>query len=187
MVSIAVLHVPFKKEFEPVVRIGENVKLLLPNNGELYGRVTYYEQIQPQVIDLGSIGASTPTTWPQTGSPKKLEEIELGDREFGQWRMMLLDDFLIEFNIPAATGKFVVKSGKTYISRLSAIKENLLEFFTYKDVVPTLVPLNPNFFDMEVARIMVFGWRFIIEKLERPPESYTVIPITGKPTTTETR
>lgn len=180
--GVTAIHLVHKKEFEPVVRIEENVKLLVPG-GEVYGKVVYLEPIQPFVIDLGGLPAATPTQWPAIGASKELNELELGEREFGQWRLLVLDDILLEVKLPAAVGRFVKKSGATQVSRLSLARDQFTEVYTYRDTVPTVVPLNPNFYNMDMARLMITGYRYVIEPLDRPPRDYTVIPVRGVATT----
>ena len=179
--SVTALHVLSKREFEPIVRIDENVKILA--EAPIYGRVVYLEPIQPFVIDLGSISAATPQNWPASGSSKTLDDLELGEREFGQWRLLVLDDYLLEVNLPSTTGRFVRKKGITPISKLSLAKEQLAEIFTYRDIVPKVTPFNPNFDSLDMARLLVAGYRYVFEPLERPPREYTVIPVYGLATT----
>jgi len=180
-VSVSALHVLHKREFEPVVRIEENVKILA--EGPIFGRVTFIEPIQPIIIDLGPIDAATPTRYPAIGAQRELKELELGEREFGQWRLLVLDDILLEVKLPSALGRFVRKAGSTLVSRLSLARDQLTEIFTYKDIVPTVTPFNPRFEPMEMARIVVYGYRYVIEPLDRPPKEYTVIPVYGLATT----
>lgn len=183
--SVTAIHLPYKESFEPVVRINDNVKLIL-TDGIIYGRVTYLEQIEPIIIDLAESSplpaVSSSTTPIAPGNQYELSDIELGENEFGQWRMKLLDDFLLEMRLPPAVTKHVVRSGSTYLSMLISNIPNMGDFFTYKDKVPTVIPYNIRFETMDMARIMVYGFRYIIERIHEEPENYTSIPVPGKPT-----
>lgn len=179
--TVTAIHLVHKVAFEPVVRVDENVKLLAER--PIFGRVTFVEPLQPQVIDLGALPAAAPAAWPAPGAQRELSELKLGEREFGQWRLLILDDFLLEVRLPAATGRFVTKAGPTRASRLSLAKEQLLELYTYRDTVPTVQPLNPNFSALEMSRLLVAGFRYVFEVLERAPKEYTAIPVYGVPTT----
>lgn len=185
--SVTSIHLLYKEAFEPIVRIGENVKLALMESVK-FGRVRYVEPIQPQIIDLGPIPApSTPAEIPKPGSSRELTELNLGDMEFGQWRIVLLDDILLEVNIPAAVGKFITKARKTLVSRASNILSgsHFTEVYTYKDTVPTVVPYNPGFYAVASSRILVHGFRYVFEELDEEPREYTTIPVVGVPTTSK--
>ena len=177
------LHLLYEKDFEPIVRPDENVKLLLPQ-GHIYGRVVFVEPLQPIVVDVGPLKAAGPSSWPAVGTSKELDELELGSNEFGQWRMLVLDDFLVEFRLPAAMGRFVTKNGATYVSKLSTLlakNSGITEFYTYSDQVPQVVTYNPNFYDLLTARMVFAGFRYVFEPLREEPKEYTVIPTAGMP------
>lgn len=181
--SVTSLYVIHKREFEPIVRIEEAVRLVAER--DIYARVVYIEPIQPLIIDLGPIGAATPTLWPAPGSSRELSELELGESEFGQWRIAPLDDILLEVRLPAAIARFVRRAGATPVSRLSISRDQFTEIFTLRRLaVPTVVPYNPNFYPLDMARILVAGYRYVFEHLESAPEKYTTIPIHGFATTT---
>jgi len=147
----------------------------------VYARVVFVEPLQPFVVDLGALPAASPTQPLAAGTQRELVEFKLGEREFGQWRLFLLDDFVLEVRLPSAIGRFVTKAGPTKASRLS--KGQWLEIYTYRDIVPTVLPYNPNFHGLEMARLLVYGFRYVVEPLEKPPREYTVIPVYGVPTT----
>ncbi len=183
--SVTSIHLPYKLTFEPVVRINDNVKLIL-TDGTIFGKVTYLEQIEPIIVDLAASSAlpavSSSTSPVAPGNQYELDDIELGENEFGQWRLQLLDDFLLEIRLPPAVTKHVVKNGATYMSIFASTLPSLGDFFTYKDKVPTLIPYNVRFETVDMARVMVYGFRYIIERLPSEPDNYTSIPIPGKPT-----
>lgn len=180
--SVTSIHLLYKREFEPIVRIGENVKLILPGK-PVYGRVEYVEQIQPFIVNLGSIPAANPTQWPAIGVSRELHELDLGGSEFGQWRLALLDDFMLDVDLPSATGRFVRRGGSTFVSRLSVLRDQFTEIYTYgRDYVPKVTPLNPNFYPLDMARLLVAGYRYVIEVLPTIPHEYTVIPVAGRQT-----
>jgi hypothetical protein len=179
--SVTALHVLHKVAFEPIVRLEENVKLLVPG-GVVYGKVTFLEPVQPKLISVGSIPAANATTPVAMGATKKLTELELGEREFGQWRLIPLEDFMVQLNLPSSTGRFLTKDGSTYITPFSPL--NFVEVYTYSDYVPTIIPYNIHYRAVDNGRLIALGYRYVIEELKEPPEKYTVIPIAGSPITT---
>ncbi len=183
--SVTAQYVLYKKEFEPIVKIGDYVKLYLGTGSKpVYGRVVYIEPIQPMVKDLGPLPAASTSTWPMPGPTTRLDEMKLGSSEWGQWRLVVLDDFLLDVNLPGAMPKYQTASEQTPVSPLdNAIgKEQLAEIYTYgSEYVPTVQPLNPLFTEQPVARIMMYGFRYVISQVSAEPEKYTVIPVAGYP------
>ena len=182
--SVTAVHLLYKHTLEPVVRLEENVKLLLPGDAEVYGRVTFSEPVQPKIIGLGPIAAASSLQPLVAGSTKKLAELELGEYEFGQWRLLVMEDYLLEVKQPASMGRFLTKSGPSYLNKFTITMPQLAEIFTYRDYVPTVVPYNYHFKEIDNARVLAVGIRYIIEPLTSKPSEYTVIPVSGKPITT---
>jgi len=54
-------------------------------------------------------------------------------------------------------------------------KENVLEFYTHEDDVPVLYLDNPLGEDQTV-RVAVWGFKYVLEKLDETPKEYTVFP-----------
>ena len=181
--SVTAVHLLYKHELEPVVRLEENVKLLVPG-GEVYGKVVFAEPIQPQIINLGPITAASTSNPLAVGSTRKLSEMELGEEEFGQWRLFVLEDVLLEVRQPSSMGRFLTKNGPTLVNKFTISVPQIAELYTYKDYVPTVVPYNYHFKEIDNARILVFGIRYIMEPLTTKPSEYTVVPITGRAITT---
>ena len=181
--SIYLLH---KKEFEPIVRPKDYVAILTPQRKWVYGRVIYLEPIQPQIVSLGSLGAASASNYPTYQGMYELEEMELGRNEFGQYRLFVLDDFLVEVYQPAATSRFNLKAGPTKISVKSP--QQFLEIYVYEDEVPTIKYYSTLFTSITNARLMFYGYRYVIQKLPVTSEKdlkkygikeYTVIPASG--------
>ena len=170
-----------KAELEPIVRIGENVAIAEGPTEDrwTYGRVIFLEPVQPIIKNVGPLSAATATSYPAVGTKANLDEIKLGSGEFGQWRIFPIDDFYIQLNQPSAVGRFLTKSGPTYASKLSALKSQMVEVFTWEDSVPSVTPINPLFIDQTLARLMIVGFRYVIDELPTKPSEYTVIPVAG--------
>jgi len=169
--GVTCLYTPFKKEFEPIVRVGENIAI--PKGAEEYEyyKVLYIEPIQPMIVGVD-------LTASEQKHSRKLTEIELEDNEAGQWRMKVLDFVKVDMNHPAASAKWVTKSARTSATPLSP--DNLLEFYTVKDDVPTLYLTNP-LAEPQTVRVMIWGFKYSIKKLDHEPSEYTVFPAYSAP------
>ncbi len=172
--SIYLLH---KEGFEPIVRPKDYVAILSPQAEWVYGRVIYVEPIQPQVISLGTISAANPSSYPTLAGTRELSDMEVGRNEFAQYRLEILDDFLLEVYLPAAISRFNLKSKPTRISFRSP--KNFTEIYVYEDNPPTVKYYSVLFRDLDNARLMFYGYRYVIEKTSTPPKEFTVIPATG--------
>jgi len=178
------VHLLHAEKFEPVVRIGENVKLIGSSEEDvIYGKVVFIEPIQEIIINLGSLNAADANNYPTPGTEYDLDELKMGADEFAQYRIYVLDDFLLEIKHPAAVSRFNTKTGPTKLPTVARLfgKDNFAEIFIYEDEVPKVRPYSILFKSLDVARIKVMGFRYVIEKLESEPKEYTAIPVAGLP------
>ena len=112
----------------------------------------------------------------ETNKEIKLSQLELWDNVVGQWRMYVMDYVGVRMFYPKATAKWTTKTQSTSASPLSAFKENILEFFTYKDKVPYIYLDNP-LNESQVARLVIVGFKYYVTKVLERPSEYTTIPI----------
>ena len=166
--GVTCLYTPFKKEFEPIVRVGENIAI--PKTAEKYDyyEVVYVEPIQPIVVPVS-------LTAYERNKTVELDDIKLEDNEAGQWRLWIPDFIAVKMNFPRAARKWVTKEEETYATPLSMANENVLEFFTHKDDVPVLYVDNPVG-EEQAARLIIWGFKYSLKKLDRKPEEFTVLP-----------
>lgn len=162
---------PYVELFEPVAKPRENIRIVPDNK---YYRVEYVEPIYGILISLGSVSAES------TGSLKELTELDLNPLEMGQWRIVLLDDINLIVKQPRATQKGTTKIESTKISPHLMLLDPSLKFtelFTFEDKTRIFIqPENPTKYSVN-ARILVFGWKFLLAELESPPAKYTDIPV----------
>ena len=167
-VSVTCLYTPFKEEFEPVVRVGENIAIPKTAEEYEYYEVTYIEPIQPITIPV-SLSAY------EKNKEVVPNEIKLEDNEAGQWRLWIPDFIAVKMNFPRAARKWVTKEEETYATPLSMAKENVLEFFTHKGDVPVFYVDNPVG-ESQTARLIIWGFKYSLKKLDVKPAEYTVLP-----------
>lgn len=175
--SCTSVYLLYKKPFEPIVRPKDNVGILTPQHKWFYGKVVYVEPIQPQVISLGKIPAADPNNYPTYAGSYQIKEMQVGRNEFAQYRLFILDDYLLEVYLPAALSRFNLKSGPTKISVKTP--KNFAEIYVYEDNVPTVKYYSTVFKDIDNARLVFMGFRYVVQPLASVPSEYTVIPSTG--------
>jgi len=176
-VSCTSVYLLYKKPFEPIVRPKDNVAILSPQRRWFYGKVIYVEPIQPQTISLGKIPAADPSNYPTLAGTYTLKDMQIGKHEFAQYRLFILDDYMLEVYLPAAVSRFNLKSGPTRISVKTP--NNFTEIYVYEDNVPTVKYYSTVFRDIDNARLVFYGYRYVVQPLTTPPSEYTVIPATG--------
>jgi len=178
------IHLLYREKFDPIVRIGEYVGILDGTRQLGIYQVTYIEPIQPIVINLGPLSApASIAEYPKPGNDKTLSEIDLGERELGQFRIKLLDDFMLEVYQPASTTRFNLRNGPTRVSILSP--GNFVELFTISDERKIKVkPYNIRFEPMQLARIMIYGFRYVLKEVKERVREVTWVIVGAKAPTT---
>ena len=167
--SVTSLYIPYRHEFEPLVLPGENIAIPVAKGEYEYYRVLYIEPVQP-IIVAESLDAL------EKNKEHELSEIKLEENQAGQWRLWLLDFVALKMRYPRASSKWVTKGQETQAIPLSMAKEQILEFYTWKDEVPVLLLDNPVN-EAQTVRLLIWGIKYAIEKLPRAPEKYTLFPI----------
>lgn len=166
--SVTALYFPYKAEFEPIVRIEENIAIPVGAGKLNFFKVQYIEPVQP-IIPLVSL------TSLQRNVEKVLTEIKLEENEAGQWRLWIPDYVAVKMKYPRGTGKWVTKETETSALPLSMAKQQILEFYTWKDDVPILYLDNPLAEDQD-ARLILWGLKYSLTPLAEKPKDYTVLP-----------
>lgn len=111
---------PYLKDFEPVVKIGDYVKIF----GKFYV-IEHVEPVQPEIVNLLDSKHANLTSLAAAGSAgdrSKVFDMEddfaLVEGWFGQWRIDLVDDIILEIGLPeAADALWSKKKGKTYLMK----------------------------------------------------------------------
>ncbi|RLF41692.1 MAG: hypothetical protein DRN17_08425 [Thermoplasmata archaeon] len=166
--SVTAIHLPFKKDFEPIVRMEENIAIPKTAGQYSFFKVLYIEPLQPYttVVSLDAY---------ERNKEKTLDEVKLEENEVGQWRLWIPDYVAVDFYHPRAARKWVTKEANTSATPLSMAKEQVLEFYTYKDSVPRLLLSNP-IAEEQYARLIIWGFKYLIEPLKEKPKDYTPLP-----------
>ena len=174
----------FKEEFEPVVNVGE-ILHPLPMQGKdmdkLYVKVLYIEALPYHERDFGPIGAGLTT------GVTELIDVYMDDNELGQFRFVVVDDDveIFWFAQPQASRRWVTENtqwgslAEWADPRNNPMMEkyHLHEFFQWEDdrcwVDLTTVG------GVAASRIGFYGFRYVVEVLDKVPTVYTSIPVHG--------
>ena len=159
------IHLLYREKFEPIVRIGEYVGILDGTKVVGIYRVIYNEPIQPKIYNLGPLSTPGAGKYPMPGASYELDDLEPPENELFQLRLRLLDDFIVEVYQPASTSRFNIKTASTPVTVLSP--PNFVELYTFKDRKIKLIPANIRFQEMKLARILVLGFRYVLEPVAK--------------------
>ena len=153
----------------PIAGPNQNILVHRENSWFKY-RVTGVEAIpssQGMVLDIGAINAAATTTDQTLQTP-----LDLGNFELGQARLRTLDDVRVTVNQPRQTGKFTAKRVQSTVSLPGRINDpcgHLSEFYWFKDEYPFVDVLNPTDYNILLARLVFWGFRYKIEELSQHP------------------
>ena len=167
--GVTALYIPYKKDFEPIVRINENVAIPLAGLQLNYFKVLYIEPV-PLITITKSLSAL------EKSVAYTLDELKLNENEAGQWRLVIPDYVSILMKFPRAATKWVTQGQEAPATPVSMNMPNLLEFYTWKDYVPLLELTNPVNED-QLIRLFIWGFKYSLQPLEKPPKEYTILPV----------
>lgn len=115
---------PFRKDFEPFAQIGEKIVILGVGIVKKAYEIAHVEPIQPFIVDFAGsdfYGSSIPaygTTGYNTSNYAMKEEFSLWSKMLGQYRIDLLDDFVLKVShIGSANQLYGIKYKETYIMK----------------------------------------------------------------------
>lgn len=167
----------FEPQFKPVVLPGENVEIIKSSAPDVLGyyRVKYIEQLPGVTYNFGTVSSES------TSGDKEITNLYMKDGEFAQYRAYVLSDIEVTVKQPKAKTRF---TGKNYTHKIDAfthqrdptLKET--EMFVWEDEKVWLDAKNPTKRDLPLCRIVFFGFRFVVEKIAKPPK-FTTIAIEG--------
>lgn len=166
----------YTTEFEPVVQIGDIVKLLPDSvfRGALYEVKKIVPYPVADIIDLGSISAKS-----EMDNYVEISQLSLPPNWFGQWRIELIDDFVIHdmrYRGRAGTMFWQLKEKAGWLSKMNGYGW-LAEIFTFQDDKIYVRGKNIHDFDLPRARIKISGYAFNISVYTGEPKPFTRIPI----------
>lgn len=165
--------VAYNPIFEPIAKVGEYLAVY-PTDKYGYYKINYICQLPEIVKDFGSLNATSST------GDIKVTELYMDDGFIGQWRIIPLDDIIIEAKQPLAKSLWTTRNKTASIS-LRSLKTNfmsgVLEVFIFEDEEFYLNITNPTNYTQPKNRVLFTGFKYSISKLEAPPEKFTTIPV----------
>ena len=153
--------------FEPVVKEGENVKIIKDSKTLLgFFRVKWIEPLPQKIHNFGALAANT------AGGNTEITDLYVNDLEFAQYRMILLDDIELTILQPAGKTRLATKSYAHIITPLtSQIAPHQTQIVVFEDETINFNPKNPTQYTRPIHRILYYGWRYILEKIWKPGDS----------------
>jgi len=147
---------------EPIALLDYYVRIITYK--DLYFRkVTFYESIPPfQALDVGALLAQTPS------GLTNVQNLDLNDGEFGQWRYFPLDNAMIRLFLPRGVAKNQLKWLQVGVERSIIYRDPTLvstEFYTWQDERPAVQGVNFSDYALGACRIVTFGYRFHTEEV----------------------
>jgi len=165
----------FRLDFEPVVNVDEVVKLL-PFTDE-YREVIYIDQAPYLEKDFGALIAGA-----ETGDTA-VTELNLEDDVVGQFRIEPVDTVQVTaLKQPKARPKWTGKTSAFLVvgaNNLVVPPANLSEFFQWKDTGLYMNVKNATAGNLASSKVAFYGWLLVTEKLDKVPDVYTPIPVSG--------
>lgn len=175
---------PFKAgQIEPIVLPGQIVGLWVTKNFR-FAEVVFIEGIprsDPVTLDLGVVAAGA------TSAITLLANLDLPDREFGQFRAFVVDDFQALFFQARADNRYKLENVNATITRATTLRDpcgHLTEFYVYQDEHAYMQALNPTGYALTQTRVAFYGFRYVIEPrveytVNKPPAVWTRVPATA--------
>lgn len=171
---------PYKAgPIEPIVLPGELVGILTKAGYNFY-RVSYIESINysdPLITDLGAIAAGGQTAVTQ------LTLLEMQDKEFGQFRGRVLEDFEAMLYQGRADQRLRTANRVSRFSMLGGLQDpdgHQGEFYVYHDTYAFMQGFNLRDYALTLSRVAFWGNRYALEDTEftnkNQPKEWTRVP-----------
>ena len=174
---------PYKSGLiEPVVMPGEIAGLYV-NKTYYFYKILYIEGIprsDPLVVDIGALAAGA------TSAMTQLTLLEMPDKEFGQFRMFVLDDIAANLWQGRSDGRARLSNRVGRVTRFTDMRDpdgHTTEFYVHEDDYAFVQVLNPTGYALTQTRVGFFGFRYVLELDERydykkgtVPEQWSRIP-----------
>lgn len=177
----------YSKDFEPVVKMGENYSVITAQGAEKYFECVYVEGLPPSldlIQDFGSItsgstdSANKVTILEMEGSAK----IETDLSEVFQLRLNIIDDIMVTIKEPAAQARWKTRNDEIRADYNTLQYDPSLattELFVYEDSTIYIDAYNPTQYTLSKSRVQFFGYRIVGKQLMKVPDKYTRIVATG--------
>lgn len=169
----------YNPEFRPIVKIREHIRLFPDRHQKAgYYYVEYIEPLHPITSNFGALAANT------EGSDTEMTDLYVNAGDLAQWRVYLLDDFVITVKQPLSDTRYAAKSKVTTLSKRgqdSPMNKELPrnEIFVVEDEKVYFRPSNPTQYSQYRQRILCEGYRYVIVKLASKPDVWSDVVIGG--------
>lgn len=152
------------QNFPPDAMVGQNVCIHYLG-ASFYKKVTFREFIPWfQALNIGGIALQTQSV--RTPAPN----LEMYDREWGQFRWYPLDYAQVRLFLPASQGKWTLRNIQVGLDPQITFRNpdlSMTEFHVWEDNAPSFEALNIADYALNACRIMAAGYRYIGIDIER--------------------
>jgi len=167
-------------EFQPVVKLFENIGVYTTEGKWKYFQVAFIEPLPPSedlIKDFGAIAAGGSV------SATDVTELELYENQIGQYRYFPLDDIMITVTQPRAITRYSIKAKKVRVSMLSEVYDPSLrstELYVFEDDYPQMAIENNGPIAVTQSRVQFFGYRIVGDPLPEKPDKVAFVTASGR-------
>lgn len=178
-----------KMDFEPVLMPRRKVKI------EPLAKYGFYEvpasqpveMLPPIVVNLASYTntlAAFSDSGTQTTISSAISSLDMAKMTLAHYRCVALDNVLFSMNQPAAVGRFSNRAGVVSIGPDTQsfyrrqMWSMLPELFIFEDITrPTITATNTQYRTTAWARLLFFGWKYVLQRAASQTEDQTALTI----------
>lgn len=159
---------------QPLAKPGENIAVWSASAWHYY-QIERLEPILPSnaiVHNLGAVAAGAVI------NPTLATTLEFDTNRLAQLRMAVLDDIQVRVSQPQAAAKFVNVDAHTEVTLFTHWRDPdaaLTEFFVFEDKQPLFRIENPTDYALAQARIVFWGFQYLLNPLAKVPERATFV------------
>jgi hypothetical protein len=168
----------YAEPFQPVAKPLENL-CLIKSGAQVQG---YYvcKYVEPLPEHTYDFAPSAGIAAGETDSENEISDLYLDDLQLGQYRFYVVDDIQVSVRQPLAKTKWTTKGVKEMLSPFTQqVFRGLqhMDIFVWEDEKVYFDAKNPTKYTIYKARVRYIGYHYILAKLEKAPEKFTIVPI----------
>jgi hypothetical protein len=156
---------PYKSgPIEPIAKPGDMVGIWVNKTYNFYS-VEYIDTIpmsDPVQTDMGALAAGA-----TAAQPTQLTLLEMPDKEFGQFRCMVLDDISVVLSQGRADQRHKLNTRVSTYTRFGGMMDpcgHETEFYVYYNNWAFMTPTNQTDYALTQSRVNFWGFRYVLEE-----------------------
>lgn len=169
----------YQESFVPIAKVGENLCVIKGDKDILgYYKVLYIDPLPEHTYDFGPAAAAGIASG-STDADNEISNLYLDDGQLAQYRFYVVDDIEVSIKQPMAKTHWTTKGVKETLTAFTQqVFKGLqhMDIFVWEEEKVYFDAKNPTKYTIYKARVRFIGYRYILEKIEKP-EKFTVVPI----------